>query len=666
MKKVISIFLSLILLTLSPLAVFGAEGIRIREEVSAELSSTASALESMTPGEDYIDGEGVVTARSRKEAERIASKYGGSLKSYNEKTAVISFDDSTIETFNRVSAEGKADTFVDPNYRVRLFDDPEPPNDLYASETTSPDDYQYFHEKIHTLNVNPLYRGQGVKVAVVDSGCIPGHEDSPFDEEHCQHIERFSDGVDRSVGHGVHCSGIIHAKRDNLVGGYGVAPDAEVYSIKITDAKDFGIDALVEGIRLAIKDEVNVISLSLGSYANPEVLEEVVEEAYNAGITLIAASGNDGSDREEYPAAYEHVISIASSDKTDGLSKFSCYGDWVDALVPGSDIVSTFIYGNSKTIAGTCSEDSYGRMSGTSMATPAVAGIAALIYCANSDFTEIDDHIVPDAVREILLTNTDDRVYTYEDRSVKGMIRADKAVNAALSYSFAKEYNLVDSSGVFGPVLVGKIAKGKSVKLKIGDINGETDKKELKRLIKKAEWESSDTKVLTVKAGKVTCKKTAAIGDSAVITAKLDDLTLSIKYTVTEPIIGAGYTEEVSGKKKVKLSIKKTVKLETDVGAEIPLKDPSSVLGEDSKIRLVFSKEKSRIEGGTAYTTADDSYRYRVSFEKKKLKNKSIEVKRAHNGRPLFAVLNKKGKYKITFVPEDGSGKSFIFKIKVV
>ncbi len=667
MKKVISLILSLIMMLLFPLSAFGAEKVRIRNEVAFELSSTASALESMTPGEDYIDGEGVVYAASGKEAERIASQYGGSVKSYNEKTAVISFDEDTVSTFNRVSSLKTADTFVDPNYTVKLFEDPVPPNDMYASESSSPDAFQYFHEKIHTLDVSPKYRGKGVKIAVIDSGCVPGHEDSPFDDDHCQYLERFSDGVDKTIGHGVHCSGVIHSKRDNLVGGYGVAPEAEVYSIKITDSRTFGIDALIEGIRLAIKDEVDVISLSLGSTSSPAALKEAVEDAYNEGITIVAASGNEGNDKEQYPAAYEHVISIASSDKSDALSSFSDYGDWVDALVPGSDIVSTFIYGSDKTIAGTCNEDSYGIMNGTSMATPAAAGIAALVYCTDSDLTEIRDHTVPDAVREILLTNTDDRVYYYEDRSVKGMLRADKAVNAALNYSFAKEYNLMDRSGVFGPSLTGFIARGKSVSLKICDINGETkNKKESKRLIKKAVWETSDPGIITVKAGKVKCKKSASPGDTAVITAKLDDLTLSYKFTVTEPIVGAGYTEVIQGKKKVKLKIKKTINLETDAGSEISLKDPSLILGDDPGIRLVFSKDKDRIEKGTAYAAADDSYRYLVSFEKKKLKNNSIGIKRAKNGKAISAVLKNKGKYKITFLPTDGSGRSFTFKIKAV
>ncbi|ESU34192.1 hypothetical protein G3A_02220 [Bacillus sp. 17376] len=172
--------------------------------------------------------------------------------------------------------------------------------------------------------------------------------------------------------HGTHVAGIIAANKGNGMGGYGVNPQAKILPIDVFDrgwgASDF---AIAQGILLAVEKGAKVINMSLGGPMRSSLIEEAIKKAFEKGVVVIAAAGNSGDDSLSYPAAYEGVISVGSVDKGKTLSGFSTFGTSVDLVAPGNEIYST-IYEYER-------KSSYRPLSGTSMASPMVAGIASLL-----------------------------------------------------------------------------------------------------------------------------------------------------------------------------------------------------------------------------------------------------------------------------------------------
>ena len=190
---------------------------------------------------------------------------------------------------------------------------------------------------------------------------------------------RDSDPMDDNK-HGTHCAGTIGGVGNNGTGVVGVNWQVSIMALKFMTSRGSGTTtAAIECIDYAIRNGAHVMSNSWGGGGSTKSLKDAIDRAENAGILFIAAAGNSGSDNDRrpgYPSSYENenIISVASIDNRDRLSSFSCYGkNSVDVAAPGSAIYST-VPGNS-----------HSSLSGTSMATPHVAGLAALIKA--SDFS---------------------------------------------------------------------------------------------------------------------------------------------------------------------------------------------------------------------------------------------------------------------------------------
>lgn len=210
--------------------------------------------------------------------------------------------------------------------------------------------------------------GEGVKVAVLDTGCDLDHPDIKDNLLSGKNfVDPSKDPFDDS-GHGTHVTGIICAE-NNDIGVVGVAPKTKVIPIKVLDENGNGnLLDVAKGIRWAVEQKVDFITMSLGS---PEPIQEVrkaIKFAKENGIVTFCAAGNAGPTHEIfYPANYPETIGIGSIDSDFKRANFSCTGNDLDFLAPGVKIYSTI------------PKSSYGILSGTSMSTPFVVGIASLL-----------------------------------------------------------------------------------------------------------------------------------------------------------------------------------------------------------------------------------------------------------------------------------------------
>jgi subtilisin len=211
-------------------------------------------------------------------------------------------------------------------------------------------------------------QGRGIKVAVIDTGVDCSHPDLQCDfSQGANILDPGADPMDDNE-HGTHVSGTI-AGRGNGSGLLGVAPQATIIPVKVLDKDGAGsLSDIVKGINWATKAGVDVINMSLGGDTGSAALERAVNKALKAGIVIVAAAGNSGPgpDTVGYPGGYPGVIAVAASDSSDKVAKFSSRGDAVAVIAPGVDVKSTVPGGG------------YATESGTSMASPHVAGLAAL------------------------------------------------------------------------------------------------------------------------------------------------------------------------------------------------------------------------------------------------------------------------------------------------
>lgn len=207
--------------------------------------------------------------------------------------------------------------------------------------------------------------GKGIKVAVIDSG-VANHPDLLI-KGGVSTVD-YTTSYNDDNGHGTHVAGSIGAKRDGK-GLVGVAPDADLYAVKVMDQDGSGylIDIL-EGLDWSIANKMDVVNMSLGTSADSKAFGDMVAKAQNNGIVLVAANGNDGVGTPvNYPAKYNEVIAVSAVDQSLKIGSFSSSGIETEFSAPGVAVVSTYLNG------------SYARLDGTSMASPHVAGFVALL-----------------------------------------------------------------------------------------------------------------------------------------------------------------------------------------------------------------------------------------------------------------------------------------------
>ena len=283
-------------------------------------------------------------------------------------------------------------SYVEPNMKVQAQ---LVPNDPYWS-------LQWGPQKIEADYAwNTTVGDPSVLVAVVDTGIDYTHPDlaASYVPLGYDWVNMDSDPLD-DFGHGTHCAGIIAAVSNNNLGIAGLA-QVRVMAEKVLDGGGGGYwDWVANGIINATDCGADIISLSLGGYGESDLLHEAVKYAYDAGVLVIAAAANDNTNIKAYPAGYDEVIAVAATDQSDGKAYFSNWGDWIELAAPGVDIYSTMPTYH-VTLNDLGYSVNYTYLSGTSMACPHVAGVAALVWSRYSNKTR-------DWVRMWLRSTADD------------------------------------------------------------------------------------------------------------------------------------------------------------------------------------------------------------------------------------------------------------------
>lgn len=270
-------------------------------------------------------------------------------------------------------------------------------------------DDQYGLRRIRSPKAWNVVQGNGdMDIAVVDTGIDSDHPDLQAKIDLRKDFTAAPKDPEDDDGHGTHVAGIAAAVTDNGKGVAGACPGCDLFVAKVV-AGGRATDAdVTDAIVWASDNGAEVVNLSLGGPERSSILKDAVNYAWNHGAVVVAAAGNRGRQVKDYPAAYRNAIAVAATNRKDRRAFYSNFGKWVDVAAPGSGILSTKRGGGYKT------------MSGTSMSTPHVAGLAGLLAAQGRSAPKIRSRI--ENTSTDLGPNGKDKYYGH------GLINARRAV----------------------------------------------------------------------------------------------------------------------------------------------------------------------------------------------------------------------------------------------
>lgn len=295
------------------------------------------------------------------------------------------------------------------------------PTDIYY-------EYQQYMEVMTFPNAWSLTNDTSTTIAVLDTGINSAHPDLKGRVLSGYDFYNEDSSPEDNHGHGTIISGVIAANW-NEIGIAGVNKTAKILPIKVAEQEKILDSATIKGIYYAIENNVDVINMSFSGVTSNLLLRDTLWEAYQAGITLIAASGNSNHSIAEYPASYPFVISVGSVNEEGLKSSFSNYGNWIDIAAVGENIIST---GNT---------GGYVFASGTSLAAPFVTGLTSQIIATNP---LLEPHQV-----EYLIESSGSQANSdiWNDRIGYGMIKAENTMKNKIIFD-DEEVIQVNSSQV--------------------------------------------------------------------------------------------------------------------------------------------------------------------------------------------------------------------------
>jgi len=241
---------------------------------------------------------------------------------------------------------------------------------------------------INAPNVWSKTKGEGVRILLMDTGVDTDHPELSHAFKSGYNFFERSHNVEDEKGHGSHVAGLLVGKNT------GVAPKAELHVIKVLNDDGKGnMASVMDGITYAINYGFDVLCMSLGMDRElPNIFKERIERAYNEGIVMVCATGNDGSNESLYPARLDEVIAVGGFDKDKKIAPFTNRG--FDVLAPSTEILSSYKDGK------------YAKMTGTSMASPLVAGAIALLI----SYLRKEGKIITPKEIKTIISNLEDKI----------------------------------------------------------------------------------------------------------------------------------------------------------------------------------------------------------------------------------------------------------------
>ena len=368
-------------------------------------NNVLETLRNLTPVEDYVEDEIILSVESEEEAALMAEAFSGELLRYNDGIAVIRLLTATVCEAVEVSLDMTlALPAATPNYLTKLKEtdstavrqtssqlpeeqswhtwvqenmtDPDP----FLYEAYS-DDYQWIHDTVDTYAAWGVTTGESwVKVAILCDGVYTDHPE----------LEGKVTEYDAGAGIGdpgslaTNIAGIIAATMDNGEGGAGIAPGVSIMSYNILHSEDddgyriYKTEYILRAIKHAAANGAHIINMGFWQYEYVWDIQYEIQKAVDRGVTVIAPMGDDGYNTMTYPAAYDGVIAVAGTTRTNSKLKYSNYGAWADLSAPGETVTTTDLYDP-------WLNEYYWELDGTLLSAAIVSGVAALYTSACGD-----------------------------------------------------------------------------------------------------------------------------------------------------------------------------------------------------------------------------------------------------------------------------------------